>query len=137
MYYIDSNVFIYTALDNTEVGNNARKIMKYIMEKKLKCAISPLVMDEVMWSVQRMVGREVSIRVSNLILSLPLIWFDVSYDTVQRVLEFYRKGLDPRDAFHIAVMLEYGVSSIISEDRDFDKISEIKRLSIKEIAESI
>jgi len=36
--------------------------------------------------------------------------------------------LKPRDAIHLSAAIEHGVFTIISEDKDFDKIKEIERL---------
>jgi predicted nucleic acid-binding protein len=37
-------------------------------------------------------------------------------------------SLKPSDALHVAVMKNNGVSRIVSEDEDFDKIRDIKRV---------
>ena len=42
---------------------------------------------------------------------------------------FEKTTLDPRDAIHIASMKELGLSSIISEDTDFDNIRGIERIN--------
>ena len=36
--------------------------------------------------------------------------------------------IKPRDAIHAAIALENGIETIVSYDRDFDKLEEIKRL---------
>ena len=70
--YIDSNIFIYAAIDNTEKGNKARKVIDKIANGEIKAYISPLVIDEVMWVIQKMVNRETAHQVGNLIISLSL-----------------------------------------------------------------
>ena len=131
--YVDSNIFIYAAIDSTEKGEKARKVIDKIANGEIKAYISPLVIDEVMWVIQKMVNRETAHEVGSLIISLPLIWLDISYETVKTSLSVYERGLDPRDAFHVSVMEEYNISEILSEDKDFDKISEIKRYSLGDI----
>ena len=42
-------------------------------------------------------------------------------------------GLDPRDAIHVASMKKLGVSTLISEDSDFDKIDELERVTADEM----
>jgi len=37
-------------------------------------------------------------------------------------------GLKPSDAIHLATMEKAGVRNIVSEDREFDKVKEIKRI---------
>ena len=43
---------------------------------------------------------------------------------------FKKTTLDPRDAIHIASMKELGLSFIVSEDNDFDKVDRIKRVNV-------
>ena len=128
--YIDSNIFIYAAIDNTKTGEKARNVIEKIANGEIKGYVSPLVIDEVMWVIQKMVDRNVAYRTVQLITSLPLVWLDISYETTKIALEIYQRGLDPRDSFHIGVMKEYNISEILSEDKDFDKISEIRRVSL-------
>jgi len=45
---------------------------------------------------------------------------------------FQETTLDPRDALHLASMYESNITSIISEDSDFNKIREITRLTAKQ-----
>lgn len=38
--------------------------------------------------------------------------------------------LNPSDALHVASMMNNGIKEIISEDKDFDKLKEIRRIWI-------
>jgi predicted nucleic acid-binding protein len=38
--------------------------------------------------------------------------------------------LSPRDAFHISIMKEGKIASIVSDDEDFDKVEGVKRILI-------
>ena len=128
--YVDSNIFIYAAIDNTEKGEKARKIIEKITKGELKAYVSPLVWDEVTWVVQKFTNRDVALEVGKLILELPLIWLDISYETVKSSVNFYERGMNPRDAVHLGVMEEYNISEILTEDKDFDKIPEIRRYGL-------
>jgi predicted nucleic acid-binding protein len=44
-------------------------------------------------------------------------------------------GLKPSDAIHLATMEKAGISNIVSEDREFDKVRGIKRIWITSSAE--
>ncbi|MBI5254150.1 MAG: type II toxin-antitoxin system VapC family toxin [Euryarchaeota archaeon] len=39
-------------------------------------------------------------------------------------------NLRPRDAFHVAIMKSFGVTEIVSDDSDFEKVEWIKRIKI-------
>lgn len=43
-------------------------------------------------------------------------------------MELMEMGLRPSDASHVGAMRSSGVSLIIGEDRDFDRIEGIKRI---------
>ncbi len=131
--YVDSNIFIYAAVDNTEKGEKARKIIEKITRGELKAHASPLVWDEVVWVVQKFTNRDVALEVGKLILDLPLIWLDISYETVKSSVNFYERGMNPRDAVHLGVMEEYNISEILTEDKDFNKIPEIKKYNMADL----
>jgi len=42
-----------------------------------------------------------------------------------------KHSVKPSDAFHIAVMLNNSINVILSEDKELDKVAEIKRIWIK------
>jgi len=52
--------------------------------------------------------------------------------TARDILAAYPQ-LEPRDAIHAAVVLDHGIEAIISADRAFDEITEIKRLDPLEL----
>jgi len=40
-------------------------------------------------------------------------------------------NLKPRDAFHMAIMKELNLTSIVSDDIDFDRVKKIKRINLE------
>jgi len=134
--YIDSNVFIFAAVDSGRLGRNCREIVRLINEKKITCASSFLVIDEVIWVLQRKIGKESSIKIAKAMLSMPIKWIDIDKSVIIKMIETYEKtALDPRDAIHASAMKGVGLSVILSEDGDFDKVEEIERLSTSECVE--
>ena len=46
-------------------------------------------------------------------------------------LDFMEKyNLKPRDAFHIAIMKQFHLTEIVSDDADFDRVKGIKRIKL-------
>ena len=106
-----------------------------ISEKKMICAASYLVIDEVIWVLRKHVGKKDSIKIVKTLLSLPIKWIEFDKSITLSMIEILEKTkLDPRDAIHLASMKKLGLSSIISEDSDFDKIKEIQRISASKVA---
>lgn len=128
--YIDSNIFIFAATDSGKKGKDCRKIIDSIDREEIICSASYLVIDEVMWILKKKFNKKFSIKLIKRILSLPIKWIDINRPVIVKMIEMLENTkLDPRDAIHISSMKENGVSTIISEDKDFDKISSIKKLN--------
>lgn len=126
--YIDSNIFIYSALDTGSLGDDCRQIVDEIENGSLSAASSFLVLDEVLWILQREMEKEDAVRITKKFLSLPLRWIDVKRDVMFQSLKmFEEEELDPRDSIHLASMKEAGLTSLLSEDGDFDDIQGIER----------
>ena len=134
--YIDSNVFIFAATDKGKLGQNCREIIRRINEQKITCAASFLVIDEVMWILKKSVGRDSTIKITKAMLSMPIKWVEVDKSVIIKMIDIFEKTtLDPRDAIHIASMKELGLSVIVSEDNDFDKVDGIGRVGASKCIE--
>ncbi len=130
MEYLDSNVFIFAALDNGNKGEAARGILHNIVKGNLVIT-STLTIDEVIWAMWKETkDRENAIEQGLRILEFPnLKVVSVDSNDVYFALNLMKKHqkLKPRDAIHLAVSIHAGVFRIVSDDSDFDDISEIER----------
>ncbi len=131
--YVDSNILIYSALDNEELGDSCRNFLDQIIKGKVSAASSYLVLDEVLWILQKEMGKEDALKAVKMFLSMPVKWIDVKREVVYYWLNIYSgSDLDPRDALHLATMKEVGLTTIVTEDKDFQDIEGIQRIDIKE-----
>ncbi len=129
MMFLDANLFVYAQIDNTEKGRAAREIIERIINKNVKCAVSVLILDEVVWAVRKFSNYSNAIDYYEKIAELPnLEILSVSSSLITTVAKHMRSGLKPRDAIHMATMSEYGIFTIISDDSDFDKVDGIEKL---------
>ena len=129
MIYLDANFFIFAILDQTEKGDKARLILKEIVNGK-KAVTSVLTLDEVMWVF---VKNKEKLRLSGLIhdiYKIPNLTICSVLTNIPLVSLSYLDFLNPRDAFHVACMNELGVTEIVTDDSDFDKVKTIKRIKI-------
>jgi predicted nucleic acid-binding protein len=133
MNYIDSNVFIYPVLYQGRKADNAKKILSEMVDGDSSCATSSLTLDEVMWVIMNETNREKAIQIGKDILTLPnLKILDVTTEHIMQsinLMEKYKK-LKPRDAIHLAVCTTAGIFRFITDDADFDHISEINRITL-------
>jgi len=129
MKYIDSNVFIYAALDDGEKGEWCRDLLETIEKGEEKGGSSYLTYDEVFWKIGNSSSTEDALEATEVILTMPNLRFfevdnEVIWETHQIISE---KGLDPRDAIHATTAKIHGIYTIVSEDDDFDDLAEMDR----------
>ena len=133
MNYIDSNVFIYPILYQGKKADNAKKILSKMVNGEIACATSSLTLDEVMWVIINEANRKKALQIGKDILILPnLKILDVKNEHIMQsitLMEKYKK-LKPRDAIHLSVCTTAGIFRFITDDADFDHISEINRITL-------
>ena len=128
--YLDSNIFIFAAIDNGKLGQDCRSIIKLINEQKIACAASFMVIDEVIWILKKKVGKDDAIKIVKAMLSMPIKWIELDKSVIIKMLEIYEKTkLDPRDAIHFTSMKGSGLSIMVSEDKDFENVEGLERIS--------
>lgn len=128
MLYLDSNVFIYAAINTEEIGQKARVLLQKIQEGEEQAATSALTFDEVFWSIKKR-KPELAIETSYALLNFPnmeIIPADRKLAlSALRIIDEY--NLAPRDALHAATAIDAKADYIVSTDPHFDKLKELKR----------
>ncbi|MEK6871872.1 MAG: PIN domain-containing protein [Nanoarchaeota archaeon] len=129
--YIDANIFVNSVLYNDERAHQCIKIISKIIKKEMIGITSVLTWDEFIYVIHKNLGKEIAIHEGEKFLKLPNLFFiDADKNIImhaQKIMEEH--NLKPRDAIHLASALSENISEIISDDSDFDKIKEIKRIS--------
>ena len=128
--YLDSNLFIKSIISITAEGEKAREVISKIKNGEYNAHTSTLTLDEVMWVVQNFKDKETAYEAGKTLMRATNINFiSVGIEIISKSLEIYKNTpLDPRDSIHLATMQSKGIKTIISQDSDFDKIKDIKRL---------
>ncbi|MBI2499613.1 type II toxin-antitoxin system VapC family toxin [Candidatus Woesearchaeota archaeon] len=131
-FYVDANIFVYSIVNNENLGNKCRLILNAIQNSTIVGITSCLTFDEILWSIRK-IDPESVIEAGVNILNLNLKFIEVNKTILYKTLEIMKEfNLKPRDAIHAATMKVYNIKNLISEDLDFDKIPWLKRKSIKE-----
>ncbi len=132
MIYLDTNIFVYAAINNGELGERCRKLIREIAEDKKAACTSTLTWDEVIYSIWKKEGQEKAIEEGRIFLQIPNILLLQASPAIihksQQLLESYL--LKPRDAIHAATAITYGVKEILTDDSDFDRVTGLKRIKI-------
>jgi predicted nucleic acid-binding protein len=132
MPYIDSNVFIYPVIYQTESQQKAKKAKETLLKienGEISAYTSTLTWDEVVWVVSKLLSRDDGINQGKKLLGFPNLEFiDVDEGILtlaQNLLNKYK--LSPRDSIHAASAVSRKIKAVISDDKDFDQVKEITR----------
>ena len=128
--YLDANFFIFAAFDATEKGKAARILLKDIVTGKKEARTSTLALDEVLWVLRRNGEQQQMRKNIEQIYAIPHLRIISGSSMIPLRALFYieQYALKPRDAFHCAFMEEENLSLIVTDDADFDKVKEVKRI---------
>ena len=131
--YVDANVFIYPILNNEDFGEKARKFLELVQQGEIDGITSVLTIDEVLWALQKFLGRKKASEVISTVLLYPNLFFvEVNKSIIADMLVLYTKeNLDPRDAIHYATLSMKNLKTIASFDSDFKKIKGISYYPLK------
>jgi len=132
MPYIDSNVFIYAAIYQTESQQKAKKAKETLLKienGEISAYTSTLTWDEVVYVVSKLLSRNDGINQGKKLLGFPNLEFiDVNEGILTVALNLLNKyKLSPRDSIHAASAISRKIKTVISDDKDFDQIEEITR----------
>lgn len=136
MIYLDANVFIYPVIYDEVIEKralNAKNILIKMAKGNLECATASLTWDEFTWIIRKTLGVKIAIEEGRKFLEFPnLKILSIDEKTIreaQKIVERYR--LKPRDAIHIGCAIRNNIREIVTDDPDFDKVKEIKRIELE------
>ena len=138
--YVDSSIFLYPIIYKLEAVEEARESKNFLLkisEGLVEACTATITWDEIVWVVRKIFGLKPSIELGRKFLEFPnLKLLNVKRSIVLRAQGLMEKyEIKPRDAIHAATALENGIETIVSYDRDFDKLEEIKRLDPRSLLE--
>mgnify|MGYP001614296624 CR=1 FL=1 len=130
--YLDANIFLNAILYDDKKAESCKEIISQIINNKLQGYTSLLTWDEVVYTIQKLSGRKLSIKEGEKMLKVPnMVFLDVNINIIlkaQRLMDRY--DLYPRDSIHLSSMLINNIEELASDDSDFDKLKEIKRIKV-------
>ncbi len=127
--YIDSNIFLYAVLYDDERAQRCRNVLSSIVDGKLEAVTSVLTWDEFTHVVEKVLDRPSAILQGERFLHFPRLSFQSCTPDVLILAQQLRTSthLGARDSIHAASALIAGAKTLLSEDRDFDGLSELLR----------
>jgi uncharacterized protein len=132
--FLDTAVLMYAAGAEHELRTPSREIIRRVARGDLEATISAEV-------VQEILHRFVAIRRTGLGAAMArdaLDLFDpvlpITHAVMSRMPALVERypALSARDLVHVATCLGAGIGTIVSPDRGFDAVTEVKRIDIAE-----
>lgn len=134
--FLDTSIFMYAAGAEHPLRTPCRTILSRGVSGELEIATSAEVVQELVHRYLAIRRPDVAIRTAADVLASfgPVI--PITHRTVARLpalIEAY-PGRAARDLLHIATCLEEGIAEIVTPDRDFDDVRELRRIDPTELA---
>ena len=125
-FYVDTNIFDYSALAHPVYGKACKNIIDDIQYKKIKAYCGFLVPMEILGSLAR-IDRYKAALALTAFFSLPINMIQIDERVLQDAAGIMQDSNVSYDAIHAACMLSVGLDTIITEDTvDWKKIKNIK-----------
>lgn len=121
-YYVDTNIFDYSALAHPTYGKACKSIIDDIQNEKIKAYCGFLVPIELLGSLARIDAEKAGIAVAAF-FSLPISMIQIDEEVLHDAARIMLESNVSYDSIHAACMRRKGLDTIITEDfTDWKKI---------------
>jgi predicted nucleic acid-binding protein len=121
LFFIDSNIFVYSKINDKKYGKCCQEIIKWIYERKISVIIDSIILLEVANALRKLGIKDIRDEILA-ILSLPIKVIDVRKEDIIEAIE--NPFLSPYDSLHYIISKRLN-AKIISADKDFDNVGRI------------
>jgi predicted nucleic acid-binding protein len=134
--FIDTAVIMYAAGGDHPLRAPSRDILQRVGDGDLDGVISVEVIQEIVHRFARIGRPEIGHAQATEAMDLFAPVLPVTHALMRRVPELAARypRLDSRDVVHLATCVHEGISEIISPDRAFDQVAELRRIDPSEFA---
>ena len=125
-YYIDTNIFDYSALAHPVYGNACKQIIDDVQNEKIKAYCGFLVPIELLGSLARIDAEKAAVAVAAF-FSLPINMIPIDERVLRDAARITVDSGVSYDSVHAACMKRGGLDTIITEDvTDWKRIKKVK-----------
>jgi predicted nucleic acid-binding protein len=135
-YYLDSSTLIHAIDKSAEYHNQCLNILTKAARGQINTATSLETLEETLFILSKLTTTTTAIRATRDFLRMKKIRKCEMHSTVlEKALEIIETTplKRPKDAINVATMLENQILTIISEDKDYDKVNLIQRIHPKDL----
>lgn len=128
--FLDSSVFLYAAGKPHPLKEPCVAILEAVGRGDLDATASTEVVQEVLYVVSRRGNRRLAADLAESIMDLFPELLPVTAADMRLACRIVGsvEGVPSRDAVHAATMLNNGLVNIVTADRDFDRIPDVRRI---------
>lgn len=131
-YLLDVNVPMYAAGTKHPYKAACVWVMQEITEDRLDVVIDTEIIQEILYRYGALSQWNTATTMATNLLDLVPTVLPVDANDIRKAIELFRKyaprGVKARDVLHASVMLNHGLTHIISTDEHFDYIEELTRV---------
>lgn len=136
MIFVDTNVLMYAAGGEHSLQRPCRLVVDAIGARSIEATTSVEVVQEILHrylAIGRAAGG-LALAEETLELFAPVL--PLTHALMRRVPDLARRypGLAARDVLHLATCIHEGIAEIVSTDRGFDGVSEVRRIPPEEFS---
>jgi len=134
--FVDANIPMYAHGTEHPYRLPCQSALKRIVAAKIPAVISSEIVQEIVHRYLSLQRPQQGIQVAQDIMTVVSRVLPVTETDVRHALCLIPRypTLKARDLIHLAVMLENGLSRILSTDAHFDGVSEVKRIDPRDLA---
>jgi hypothetical protein len=128
--FVDANIPMYVAGRDHPFKEPSADFLRRVARGEIEAASDVEVLQEILYRYFHTREVQAGFAVFEAFLQTIPLFYPVLLQDTLRAKELLRKyaAIEPRDAIHAAIMLRSGVETIVSYDRHFDQVAEIRRI---------
>jgi len=132
--YWDTNVFIYQSTPESPYFKECLDFVGCCQERKIFIETSVETIQEIVHVAQKQKLPHLGLQISKKAIQLTNKLYPVTEITIQKFLSLADEypSITSRDLIHVAVCLENNISTIITYDKEFKTVEQIRSLTPKE-----
>lgn len=130
MNLLDTNIIIrFLTRDDKKKADKCKKLFQEVIAGRTQLFVSDLTIAEIIWVLEKNYKSDRSdIRVKvEAILNTPNLLFQNKAVLSEGIILYEVYNIDYIDAYHAALMRQFGIKTVYSYDRDFDGFDDVRR----------
>jgi len=135
-YFLDSSTLIHAVDRSAEYHEQCLNIITKAAKGQISTATSLETLEETLFILSKLTTTSTALSVTRDFLRMAKIKkHEMSRNIFEQSLEIIETTplKRPKDAINVATMLEHDIQRIVSEDKEYDKVSLIQRVHPKDL----